>query len=412
MTAFAKPFRALRPRPDTAADVLAPPYDVVDRDEACALAAGRPHSFLHVSRPEIDFEPGIDPHANAVYDRGAANLDRMRATGVLERERTPSYYVYRLAAGAHVQTGIAMAASIRAYAANRIRRHESTQPDKERDRVRNIESLNAQTGPVLTAFRANARISRLLESGTASAPLFEVEGPGAVRHSIWRIDAPDAIASFSEALASLEALYIADGHHRSAAAARVAEARRGRSRAPTGEESYEYFLTVAFAHDELAILDYNRVVADLNGLSTEAFLADIGRRVDVAPSSAPVKPSRRHTFGMYLAGRWYRLTSRERPEDPVGRLDVSILHKMLIEPVLGIVDPRNDRRIGFVGGSRGHEALEARVDSGRAAVAFALYPTAMGELMAVADAGLLMPPKSTWFEPKLADGLLSHVLDD
>jgi uncharacterized protein (DUF1015 family) len=404
------PFRALRPRPDTARDVVAPPYDVVDADEARALAADWPASFLHISRPEIDFAPGVDAHAEPVYARGAENLARLVASGVLEREQAPCYYVYRMTMGARTQTGIGLVASVEAYEQGRVRRHELTRQDKEDDRVRNIDTLGAQTGPVLAAYRANAGIAALLADAAHRAPFIETEGPNAVLHTLWRIDEAGAVAALSSALNGLDALYIADGHHRSAAAARVAATRRAAAAAPTGRESYEYFLTVAFADDELEILDYNRVVADLGGLSAAALVARVAERFDLAAADAAAKPAQRGELGMYVAGRWYRLTSRSRPADPVEALDVSILQRELVEPILGISDPR-DARIDFIGGIRGLSALEARVDSGRAAVAFALHPTSMHELMAVADAGRLMPPKSTWFEPKLADGLLSHVLD-
>jgi len=405
-----QPFRALRPVPERAADVIAPPYDVVDTEEARALATGRPASFLHISRPEIDFPPGTDPHSAEVYARGAENLGRLVADGVLVREAAPCFYAYRMSMGAHVQTGIALTASVSAYEANRIRRHELTRPAKEDDRVRNIESLNAQTGPVLLAYRSDAAIAATLAAGTAGEPLIDATGQHGVRHTVWRIDDAAAVTALAASLEGLGGLYIADGHHRSAAAARVAAARRGAGSAPAA--SHEYFLAVAFPDDEMKIYDYNRVVADLNGLTPGELLAAAAERFEIAPIAGDPKPSGRGRFAMYLAGSWYSLVAREAtPTDPVAALDVSRLQSGFIAPVLGIGDPRTDPRIDFVGGVRGLDALAARVDAGRAAVAFALYPTGMGELMAVADAGLLMPPKSTWFEPKLADGLLSHVLD-
>jgi uncharacterized protein (DUF1015 family) len=413
MSALLRPFAALRPRAETARAVIAPPYDVVDADEARALSAGRPHSFLHVSRPEIDFPPGTSPYEDRVYARGAANLAALMRGGVLEREAQPCYYAYRMKMGAHVLTGIAAVASVRAYEENRIRKHELTRPDKETDRVRNIEALNAQTGPVLCAFRSNPAVDGLLHDATEAGPLLEAEGPNAVLHTLWRIADARLIAALSRELSSLAVLYIADGHHRSAAAARVAATRRAKSVTPDAAASYEYFLCVAFQSAALRIYDYNRVVADLNGQSAAAFLERIGRTFDVARAAAPVRPAAPRTFGLYVEGHWYRLSARSAAatSDPVARLDVSLLHRELIEPLLGIRDPRTDRRIDFVGGIRGLDALAERVDSGRAAAAFALHPPSMDELMAVADAGLLMPPKSTWFEPKLADGLLTHVLD-
>jgi uncharacterized protein (DUF1015 family) len=406
-----RPFSALRPRPDSADAVIAPPYDVVDTDEARDLAAGRPESFLHISRPEIDLPPDTDPYGDAVYARGADNLARLIAEGVLERERHPSYYVYRMTMGEHTQTGIAAAASVRAYEAQRIHRHELTRPAKENDRVRNIESLNAQTGPVLLAYKADRAVDDLLGIHAAGPPLFEARGQHDVLHTVWRVDQGAAIESLTAALDALGDLYIADGHHRSAAAARVAAIRRGPASAP--DASSEFFLSVAFPDDQMQVFDYNRVVADLNGLGADDFIAAVQRRFSVEAVPGRAKPEAPRTFGMYLGNRWYRLEAPppESGDDPVARLDVSVLQDTLISPILGIGDPRTDPRIDFVGGVRGLGELERRVDSGRAAVAFALYPTGMRDLMAVADAGLLMPPKSTWFEPKLADGLLTHVLD-
>ncbi|HEU4620569.1 MAG TPA: DUF1015 family protein [Gammaproteobacteria bacterium] len=412
MTDLVRPFTALRPRRGYADEVIAPPYDVVSAEEARALAAGRPWSFLHVSRPEIDLAPGTDPYSDAVYRRGAANLERLRRSGVLTREPIASFYVYRMRMGKHEQTGVACVASVREYERNRIRKHELTRPDKETDRVRNIEALGAQTGPVLAVYRASDAVGELLRDGTRQLPLFDVEGPNGVMHTVWQVGSPAAVARLVEALNALDVLYIADGHHRSAAAARVAAARRAdRKGGPAA--SYEFFLTVAFPHDEMRILDYNRVVADLNGLGPAALLERIGRTFEVARASGPAKPERRATFGMYLAGAWYSLALPEGaiPADPVASLDVSLLQDLLLGPVLGIGDPRTDKRIDFVGGVRGLEELERLVDAGRVAAAFALYPTGMEQLMAVADADKLMPPKSTWFEPKLADGLLAHVLD-
>lgn len=412
-TPLVKPFAALRPRRGYADEVIAPPYDVVSAEEARALASGRPWSFLHVSRPEIDLPPGTDPHSDAVYRRGAANLERLLRSGVLTREPIPSFYVYRMRMQRHEQTGIACVASVRAYEENRIKKHELTRPDKENDRVRNIESLNAQTGPVLTAYRADETLRELLREGTRQLPLFEVEGPNGVYHTIWQIGSPTFVDRLSAAINGLGSLYIADGHHRSAAAARVAAARRRAAAAQGGNASHEYFLTVAFPHDEMRIFDYNRVVADLAGLTPAAFLERLGEVCTVERASSQARPERAASFGMYLDGAWYSLSLPEHavPQDPVARLDVSLLQDLVIGPLLGVGDPRTDARIDFVGGVRGLAELERRVDGRTAAVAFALHPTSMEQLMAVADADRLMPPKSTWFEPKLADGLLSHALD-
>ena len=408
MTQLVRPFAALRPTAASAADVIAPPYDVVSTEEARTLAAGRPHSFLHISRPEIDLPEGSSPYSDEAYAQGARSLERLIAERVLIREEKPTFYIYRMVMEGRTQTGVAFAASVHAYEQNLIRRHELTRPDKENDRVRNIATLNAQTGPVLLAYRANDELRELLAVATNAAPLFAVTGPNDVVHTVWDTT-PATDATMAAALEALGALYIADGHHRSAAAARVAAERRG-----SPDASHEFFLAVAFPHDEMRILDYNRVVRDLNGLSPPVLLDRIRQSFEVTVMPAGHSPPQPETFAMFLEGRWYELKIRAAlvpRHDPVASLDVSLLQDRLLAPILGIGDPRTDARIDFVGGVRGLAELERRVGSGRAAVAFALHPTRMVELMAVADAGKLMPPKSTWFEPKLADGLLSHVLD-
>jgi uncharacterized protein (DUF1015 family) len=405
-----RPFAALRPARAHAAEVAAPPYDVLSSDEARVRAAGRPWSFLHVSKPEIDLAPGTDPYAPAVYAKGAENLARMRAAGVLVRDAAPAYYVYRFEIGDLVQTGVAVTASIAAYDANRVRKHELTRPDKEDDRVRHMEALNAQTGPVLAAYPAVPVLDALLAEAARGQPDADVVADGGVRHSIWPVRDADAIARIGAAFDALPAIYIADGHHRSAAASRVAANRRRSS----VDGSHEWFLVVAFPHHELRILDYNRVVRDLGGMGVADLLGKLRAKFAVAASGAQVRPARHGEFGLYAGGKWHRLTLKPElaaPADPVARLDVSLLTDHVLSPLLGIGDLRTDKRIDFVGGGRGLGELEKRVDSGEMAAAFSLYPTRLEDLMAVADAGRVMPPKSTWFEPKLADGLLSHVLD-
>ena len=408
MAKLVRPFAALRPTARSAPEVVAPPYDVVSTEEARALAAGRPRSFLHISRPEIDLPAGSSPYSDEAYAQAARSLERLVAERVLVRDDKPSFYIYRMVMGGRTQTGVAFVGSVRAYEQNSIRRHELTRPDKENDRVRNIATLNAQTGPVLLAYRANDTLRDLLAVATNAAPLFSVTGPNDVVHTVWdTMPATDAILEAE--LDGLGALYIADGHHRSAAAARVAAQRRG-----SPDASHEFFLCVAFPHDEMRILDYNRVVRDLNGLSPDALRTRIRESFDVAPLQSGHSPAQPETFAMYLGDHWYELKLHAAlvpRHDPVASLDVSLLQDRLLAPILGIGDPRTDARIDFVGGVRGLAELEQRVQSGRAAVAFALHPTRMEQLMAVADAGKVMPPKSTWFEPKLADGLLSHVLD-
>ncbi len=398
-----KPFRALRPVPARAAEILAPPYDVLSSAEARARAAGKPYSFLHISKPEIDLDPAVSPYDDAVYAKAAENLARMIEAGVLMRDSAPCYYVYRLTWRDRTQTGLACVASLADYASNRIRKHEFTTPVKEDDRVRQIEALGAQTGPVMIGYPEQPAIDALIAAATDGAAAVDVTADDSVRHQLWVISDAGTIDKLTEAFDAMPAVYIADGHHRSAAAARVASARK----------TDGYFLAVLFSARDMTILDYNRVIKDLNGRTPEQFLAALGKTFTVAPSDKPVRPAAPNEFGMYLAGRWSKLTlpPGQVPADPIGRLPVTLLARHVIEPLLGISDPRRDKRIDFVGGARGLEGLAARVDSGEMAVAFALYPTQMTDLMAVADAGEVMPPKSTWFEPKLADGMVTHVLD-
>jgi uncharacterized protein (DUF1015 family) len=412
-----RPFAGLRPAPGRAADVLAPPYDVLSADEARERAAGRPLSFLHISRPEIDLPREVSPYDPAVYAKGAENLAGMLEEQVLLRDSKPCYYVYRLQMGEHVQTGLVAAASVPAYDDNRIRKHEYTRPEKEDDRVRQIDALDAQTGPVLLAHRVHSGLRALIEGVVVGPSAADVTTDDGVRHTFWVIDEVEQIAAIGAlfdpaVVGAVDTLYIADGHHRSAAASRVAAQRRERG-GPGWSGACEGFLAVLFQADELRILDYNRVVRDLNGLSREAFLERVAERFEVSPSHGPLRPERSGEFGMYLPGQWYRLRLDPRlleSGDPVSRLDVSLLADHLVEPVLGIHDPRRDQRIDFVGGIRGLDELERRVDGGGMAVAFALHPTTLEQLMAVADAGEVMPPKSTWFEPKLADGMVSYPL--
>jgi len=408
-----KPFAGLRPAPGRALDVAAPPYDVMSVQEVRRMVVGQPHSFLHISRPEVDLPEDTDPYAPQVYAKARENLDRMLSERVLVRDPVPCYYVYCLTQGEHVQTGLVAATSVAAYEANRIKKHELTRPVKEDDRVRQIDALDAQTGPVFLVYKSTAVINDTLAALSALPPAIDIQAESGVRHALWIVDDEATIKQFSTACEQLEGLYVADGHHRSAAAARVAAARKAANPNHTGDEVYNYFLSVIFPHDQMQILDYNRVVKDLHGLDAETFLSRLRTSFEVESSPMPVAPARHGEFGMYLVGRWYRLTldsNRISWNDPVGRLDVSLLQDNVIGPILGISDPRRDDRIGFVGGSRGLDWLAGQVDQGDMAVAFSLYPTPMEDLMAVADAGEVMPPKSTWFEPKLADGLVSYLL--
>jgi len=406
-----KPFAGLRPVPERAEEVVAPPYDVLNSAEARERAAGRPWSFLHISKAEIDLPEGIDPYDPAVYAKSAENLRKMLHEGILIRDEKPCYYVYRLIMNGHSQVGLVAAASVADYDINRIRKHEYTRPAKEDDRVRQIEALNAQTGPVLLAYKSQPDMDAILEATTKQPPLVDVTADDGVQHTFWKIDDEATIARISAGFDAMQAIYIADGHHRSASASRVAKSHALSE--GDGNQSSDYFLSVIYPHNQMNILDYNRVITDLNGLSREQLLEKVKAAFTVTKESAAVKPGKATEFGMYLGGQWYRLNIKpERvSDDPVASLDVSLLADNLIEPILGIADPRTDNRIDFVGGIRGLGELEKRVDNGEMAIAFSLYPTSMEALMAVADAGEVMPPKSTWFEPKLADGLVSHVLD-
>ncbi|MDC7784641.1 DUF1015 family protein [Rhodoplanes sp. TEM] len=402
-----QPFRALRPAPGRAAEVLAPPYDVLSSDEARARAAGKPWSFLHISKPEIDLDPGIDPYAPAVYAKARENLDRMVADGVLIRDDVPSYYAYRLTWRDRVQTGLAVAASVADYDTNRIRKHELTTPAKEDDRVRQIEAVNAQTGPVMLAYRDAPGLDALLAQVTGTERAVDVTADDGVRHEMWVVDGPETVSQLTRMIDALPNLYIADGHHRSAAASRVAAARGGPG-------SHSQFLAVMFPDRQMTILDYNRLMKDLNGHTPASLLAALGERFEVTLADGPVRPAAANAFGLFVDGAWYALALHPElvpTDDPVGRLPITLLTKNAIEPLFGITDQRRDKRIDFVGGGRGVEELARRVLAGDAAAAFSLYPTQMVDLMAVADAGEIMPPKSTWFEPKLADGMVSHVLD-
>ena len=411
------PLRGLRPAPGRAADIVAPPYDVLSSDEARQRAAGKPWSFLHISKPEIDLPASTDPYAPEVYAMAASNLAKMFTAGVLLRDEAPCYYIYRLTMGAHVQTGLVASANVADYNSNRIRKHEFTRPDKEDDRVRQIEALNTQTGPVLLAYPPSTTADQLITHAAQGTPEADVTADDGIRHEIWVVRDAATIEALTRAFDAMDALYIADGHHRSAAASRVAAARRQDGLTLSSDS----FLAVIFPHHQMKILDYNRVVKDLNGLEKSALVARCQTAFTVEKSPTRVTPAAPGEFGMYLGGKpgepstgeWYRLTIKAPliPNDPVSRLDVSLLSDHLLGPLLGITDLRRDKRIDFVGGIRGLTELEKRVDSGEMAVAFALFPTSMQQLMRVADNNQVMPPKSTWFEPKLADGLVSHVLD-
>ena len=409
-----RPFLGLRPVPEKTAEVIAPPYDVVTASEARARSEGKPWSFLHISRPEIDLAPDTDPYSETVYEKGRENFSRQIREGILQRESKPCYYLYRIVMGQHHQIGLVAVASLEDYRSNRIRKHEFTRPVKENDRMRQIDALNAQTGPVLLTYRHTNEIDEIVVLISGRSPDIEVTADDAVEHTLWVVRDPIQIERLTQAFEGITFLYIADGHHRSAAASRVAEARRTSNARHTGEEAYNYFLTIIFPDDQMQILPYNRAIKDLNGLSQEEFIERLKEKFNLKSDSQPVSPGGPGEFGMYLPGQWFRLALRPEhlpSNDPVAGLDVSLLADFLISPFLGVTDPRRDKRIDFIGGIRGLKELERCVDSKEMAVSFSIFPTTLPDLMAVADAGKVMPPKSTWFEPKLVDGLVSHVLD-
>ena len=405
-----QPFRAMRPRPPIAARIAAVPYDVVTVDQARALAADNPLSFLRVSRAELELPPGTDPYSAAVYQRAAQNFEKLKESSLVIEDE-PSVYFYRLRMGRHEQTGIAACYSLDEYDRDIIKKHERTRRDKEDDRTRHMMALAAQTGPVFLAYRASGEVGRIGGRVVSGEPLFDFDAPDGVRHTLWRVVGADRDALVT-AFASLATLYIADGHHRVASAARArAEIRaRGARRASLDDGADgSTFLAVAFPHEQVQILPYNRIVTDLGGLAPDAFLQAVRDRFELAAGSP--MPARHGEIAMYFKGSWHTLRPRVRPDGSgTLSLDVSVLQDQLLAPVLKVVDQRTDKRIDFVGGARGTGELERLVDSGKAAVAFSLYPVSVAELMAVCDAGGIMPPKSTWFEPKLRDGLLIHVI--
>ncbi len=408
-----KPFKAFRPKPELAGQVASVPYDVINTEEARQLAAGNPHSFLHVGRPEIDLPEGTDIHADAVYAKGVENLHRLIQTGTLFQETTPCLYIYQQRMGDHVQAGLVGLCSVKEYEEGAIKRHEYTRKDKEDDRTRHVTEQAANAEPVFLAYRAVPYIDSLVDKIRATAPVYDVVTDDGIGHTVWIVSEETHIYTLNHLFDAVPALYIADGHHRTAAAIRYGQARRAATAEPTGDEPFESFMAVVFPHNQLKIMDYNRIVKDLNGLSSEAFLAAVGEKFTVAPS-AQRSPSAPASFGMYLDGKWYSLTARPGSfpaDDPVRSLDVCILQENLLAPILGIQDPRTDTRIDFIGGIRGMDELERRVQGGYK-VAFALFPTSLEQLMSVADAGQIMPPKSTWFEPKLRSGLLVRTYQD
>jgi len=400
-----KPFAALRPAPELAARICELPYDVMSSEEARHLAAGNSLSFLRVSKPEINLPSSTDVHAPEVYAKGRENFHRLIAQGALRQDPRPCFYLYRQIMGNHSQVGLVAVASCEEYLNGMIKKHELTRPDKEDDRVRHIETLESQTGPVFLTYRAVHAIDELFSKQTAAMPAIDYTAADGVRHTAWTISAGADLDLIQAEFARIPNLYIADGHHRSAAAARVFQSRKG------GGES-GFFLSVIFPHDQVQILPYNRVLKDLNGLTPEQLLERLAAVFDVQ-ANGTAAPSGNHAFGLYLCGQWHALRFRAdltTAADAIGRLDVSLLQRHVLDPIFGVADPRTSDRISFVGGIRGTGELESMVDRGDYACAFSLFPTRIEDLMAIADAGGIMPPKSTWFEPKLRDAMFCHMI--
>lgn len=409
-----KPFRGLRPKPELANEIASPPYDVLSSAEAKELAKDNPKSFLYVIKPEIDLPEGTDLYADEVYETGAKNLAKLENSGYLLRDEKPCFYLYRQIMGEHSQVGFVAGASVDEYDRDLIKKHELTRQNKEDDRTRHVNTLNANTGPVFLTYRHTDKLDDIAKEVTAKKPDVDFVSPDGVVHTLWVVDDDDMVARIEEGFTEIPELYVADGHHRSASGSRVQKIRKEQNPNHTGEEDYNYFLSVIFPDNQMKILDYNRVVKDLNGLDTADFLGKVKEKFTLEMiGSEQYKPKQVHEFGMYLDGIWYKLTARDGtydPASPVEQLDVAILQKNLLQPVLGIGDPRKDERVDFVGGIRGLGELEKRCREGWK-IAFAMYPTSIEQLMAIADAGMIMPPKSTWFEPKLRSGMVIRKLD-
>ncbi|MEI7670748.1 MAG: DUF1015 family protein [Deltaproteobacteria bacterium] len=408
------PFCALRPGKQVVHQVAAPPYDVLNVTEARKQVQHNPLSFLHVEKSEIDLPDTAGVEDLRIYQRARENLDVLICQGIFAREESAAFYLYRQQMGNHVQTGIAACVSLAEYENGRIKRHEFTRPDKERERMLHIDAVGAQTGPILLAYRGEGTIDRLTARVAGRPPEYAFTTDNGVCNTVWGIRDSTEIRAITEGFASVDALYIADGHHRAAAAAAVARLRRSRNSCDRGDETHHFMLAVLFPSEQLRIMDYNRAVRDLNGLTEAAFLKRVGENFLISKDFAAKSPERRHDFGMYLGGEWSCLTTRAeivREDDPISDLDVSLLQQNLLDPILGIRDPRTDARVEFIGGIRGMAELERLVNHAGFAVAFSLYPPTVAQMMAVADAGKVMPPKSTWFEPKLLSGLFVHQLE-
>ncbi len=407
-----RPFRGLRPRTDMATLVASPPYDVMNSAEAKAMAEGNEFSFLHVIKPEIDLESGINPYDDRVYAKGAENLQHLIKSNTLIKEEKPCFYIYQQKMGDHIQTGVVAGASVDEYEVGKIKKHEFTRPDKEDDRTRHLNSLNANTGPVFLTYAETPEINLFVDKVRARTPEYDFTSDDGIGHTLWVVTDDAEITALAAAFKKVPHLYVADGHHRSASATRVRKIRQEANPGHSGQEEYNYFLTVIFPDTQMKILPYNRVVLDLNGLSESDFLASVEKKFTVSPATSP-EPAEMRTFCMFLNDKWYHLAAKDGSypaDDPVASLDCAIMQDNLLSPILGIDDPRTNKRVDFIGGIRGTSELEKRCREG-AAVAFSLYPTSIDQLMSVADADKVMPPKSTWFEPKLRSGLITRPLE-
>lgn len=411
--AVIRQFKAIRPTPEMAEKVAALPYDVVNSEEAAEMVIGNPYSFLHVDKAEIDLPAGTDIYSPEVYEKAKSNLEKMITDGVLVQDEKPMLYVYELTMDGRSQTGLVACTSIDEYMQGIIKKHELTREDKEQDRIRHVDICNANTGPIFLAYRTVDEISEIVDNVKKNSPVYDFTAEDGIIHRAWIIDDEETINRLVKLFKDVPNLYIADGHHRNASAAKVGLKRRNENPNYTGDEEFNYYLAVIFPSDQLKILDYNRVVKDLNGLSEEEFIKKLSEKFDIVETEGRAKPDKAYDFGMYMDGKWYMLTAKDeiKSKDAVKGLDVSILQDNVLIPILGIGDIRTDKRIDFVGGIRGLGELEKRVDSGEMKVAFAMYPTSIEQLMTIADENKIMPPKSTWFEPKLRSGLFIHSLD-
>ena len=415
--AIVRPFKAVRPKEDLVEKVASLPYDVMNREEAAKMAEGNPNSFLHVVRSEMDVPAEMSQYDPEVYKTARKNLDKMQADGVLVQDEKPKYYIYRQLMNGRVQTGLVGCTSIDEYMNDTIKKHEFTRPQKEEDRINNFDYCDANTAPIFLTYRKNDEINTIVNDWIKfHMPVYNFISEDEITHIVWTIDDEAIVARIQELFATIDYLYIADGHHRSASSVKVGMKRREEFPNYTGDEEFNFFMSVIFPDEDLFIMDYNRVVMDLNGHTTEEFMAKVSEKFDVveAEGTEPYRPMAKQTFGMYLEKKWYVLTAKKgiwNEEDPVGRLDASILQENLLDPILGIDNPRTNNRIDFVGGIRGLKELEARCEKDMV-VAFSMYPTTMEDLIGVADAGEVMPPKSTWFEPKLRSGLFVHKLGE